>query len=302
MKTFKFCSLAFALVSCGTPQELPIQEPVPKEIEHLEPVDQLYAAELPKVQDERGWVETDECDAMLWNSLLAAVGAAIDIVLARDELGKYHRTWKQDCFASGRSASEFSKDMATGLAWWMWRSYGEELAKAYLKFVRANWLFMGNGPPSRTLMSSNLYRTFSIIAAEKNPPIEDKWEVPGPDHSRHVVVLHILLRIEMKETVQPDMKDVIKAAYEGDRNNGLFAYAYHKITDGDQTEAINILSDSQLFPRDRLPDNIARCGRWLWERESSSKHWKPCETSRIHSGGDFRFLYNLIKRDYLNKP
>jgi hypothetical protein len=78
--------------------------------------------------------------------------------------------------------------------------------------------------------------------------------------------------------------------------NPLFLHA-----DGQDIQALDILTDESLWPSDRLPRKSDRKAFWLPMRDYG-KDWKP-ELAKAdlmpHAGADFLFMVWLISKKYL---
>jgi hypothetical protein len=93
---------------------------------------------------------------------------------------------------------------------------------------------------------------------------------------------------------------VLKIQYERQPKNALFSYAYHKFTDGDQRDTMELLLNEAWWPSDRLPTTKDRRDMWLFQRDYG-KDWEPDakeeDPSITLSGGDFLFVMKLLLDD-----
>ena len=76
-----------------------------------------------KAQANHGWLETSECDGILWAGKYACGGGSPDIAAAEypDDLGKFNRRPAPYCGAEfGNSKTTWSRDMGMGLISYAW--------------------------------------------------------------------------------------------------------------------------------------------------------------------------------------
>lgn len=256
-----------------------------------------YLKQVKKVQDKHGWIETKECDALLFTGMLMATGVDVDILAARDMEGKWYRRPDKDCskffFRSSLISSSISRDMLIGLMWGAWMNGRVQILRDLYDYGKEHNWKMGDGSPDTVYLTPNFINTLRILIG-KDDNIPEVWVDPMKDHQRHVVALNIILRGEAEGNIR-DQLALLRKFKNTEPKNALFQYGYHRFTDGNQSRAISLLRD---FP-DKLPTNKNWCGRWKWERSSKSDNWKPCKTKATHSGGDLAFVVTLLERSLL---
>lgn len=268
------------------------KKPTINPLEDLSLQKEVYLSLLPTVQGEAGFVEDQECDSLLWSGLVSASGGGVQLSAARDASGKWHRTPQQDCYQTGRSGSEVSKDMIVGLEWGLWVAGDQAaLADLYRYGNRHDWI-LGAGPLDRTYFHVPFQNTLRVLIG-KDPNIPEFYVDPLKDHQRHILALDIVLRGEVQGKIDENAYNLLKKWHKIDPDNALFSFAVNRYSDGDQSGTIEIL---KRFPKDHLPTNDDWCGRWLWERSQHSEHWQPCDEIKNHSGGDFLFIVGLLER------
>lgn len=303
----KEVALSFFLTACGAfqdedkkPKEATAQECLAK----IQPVRDLYVQLLPSIADGDGWYETDRCDALLFNSLIAAGGVdSISIPLARDEDGAWFRRPAKDCYSSGGSKSSISRDMLLGVMFYA--TIAEEkgiLEDLYNSGLSQSWV-MGAGNISRTYFTPGLQSTLAeAIFYLGGPSFEERqypqaWSTENVNFAAHLDVLHILLRGEIKGGVSEFMLQVLRKQYERSPRNPLFSFAYHKYHTGDYREALELLDNSDVWPKDRLPTTDNYCDEWYFQRDPGAD-WEPCpDRQKTHTGGELIFLTKLIERE-----
>lgn len=260
---------------------------------------EVYQRFSTYTQDEQGFILTDECDSLIFSSLLGTT-KSVKIETARDNQGAWHRRplSYEECYPA-YSGSSISRDMFIGVFWYIWVNRRLDLAQQIYSYGAANSWVMGEGDLSRTYMTPGLQATLAELI----------YRLGGEDHyvvrsvpqvytantgfAAHLDVLHILLRGEMIGSVNDAELHILEQQTQRMPRNGLFSYSYHRFTDGNQDQAITTLLDSTLFPADRLPTSSDRCEPWIWQRDEGSD-WQPCGGDKMYSGGDYLFLTKLI--------
>lgn len=289
--------ITLLLFSCASKVKAP--DPVPLEpSEALHEVRILYLDRARGVQDEFGFIESDHCDSLLFTSLVFIGGLSGEITAARED-GKWYRRPSKDCFVTGESASDISRDQIIGLLWYVYYFRRLDVAQALMEYMIKNDYIIGRGPLSRTLMTPSILGTLNdmIVAMGGDAyavPSGYVWSDKARGFEAHLQVLHILLIGEIHGEIDTTMLERLEEHYERVPENALFSFAYHKYTDGDQSETVNALLIEVYFPRDRLPSSLDRCEEWLYQREPGAD-WEPCDEGRTHSGGELLFLTALLE-------
>lgn len=258
-----------------------------------------YLKEVPLVQDRYGFIYSEECDSLLFTSLLGCVpGTAVYIEAAFD---KRDQQWKRRpvalpaCYPD-HSKSSISRDMLIGLAYYSYYNNRLDISEQVIKYALTHFGFMGEGALSRINIMPPLLSTFAWISYRLGGP-NRPWLRCIPtfasknttDYQAHLAVLHALLRDELTGKSTKTHQNLYK--YQADRNseNALFQYAAGRVD-----KAYTILSNEAYFPSNRLPRRSDRKGPWLWERDFGD-NYKPGDSEKILSGGDFLFVYALCK-------
>ncbi len=243
--------------------------------------------------------DLQDCDSLLFTSLTeAARESSFDITRFRDKRGAWHRNVDHDCYVMGNSGSTISRDMLLGLYWYTWIKRRRDIAKQLLAYAWEHNFIMGKGEISRTYMTMNMLNTLAHL----NQALGNKLSWPerillylptsfprfAEGYEAHLAVLHMLLREEMGLHGYQEAFDIYRQEHPA---NALFLYAA-----GMPHAAKEMLMDSRLFPRYRLPTEKDRRGGWLWQRDWGDS-WLPGSGEKRHSGGDFLFVSYLILRD-----
>lgn len=289
--------------ACGR-KEKPKSSTLSEEVQSkLKAKADLYLSLSPSVQDADGFIEWDHCDSLLFSSLYAVGGGKVDIPAARDSDGMWHRRSlnQPECYneADGATASSISRDMLIGLLWYIWRAKRLDLANDLFDYgVSHDWI-MGKGDASRIYFTPGLQATLAEIIHRLGGTDHSAYRAIPQAYSKnvgfaaHLDILHILLRAELVGHMDQAALDIVKYNYDRSPQNALFAYAWHRYSDADQTETVNALLNEKWFPADRLPTSSDRCESWLFQRDPG-KDWEPCDEGRTHSGGDYLFVTKLL--------
>ena len=285
----KFVIIALAIISCGTKTRQAEKSTSP--LGELLLKKQAYLDEFSFHQDSDGWILAGDCDAALFSGLASAFAPSVALLRARDEGGKWYRRPSKDCYPN-HSGSSISRDMLVGIMFGLYFQGDIDALDSMRRYGKANKWVMGSGSLDRTFFTPNFQDTLYRLSGKdyKGPPY--LWVDPIKDHQRHVVALNIILRGEAQKKIDDSMFSVLGQLLKSDPDNALFQYGYHRFSDGDQRNAIKILSDETLFPQDGPGGE--RCRRWLWERHFSKRN--SCPTPEVNTGADFLFMMFLLER------
>lgn len=291
--------IALFITACGKKGEETYVEPTAKEKLQTKLVkyEELYKTQ----QDAFGFIFTDKCDSLLFSSLAATnAKVSFDVTSAELNPGQWLRRPKaySECFAAGESKSTISRDMLLGLYWYIWSHKRLDLALDLYKYATAHNLVMGQGDPAATVLSPIMLATLAqLIHSMGGPDYAVRYTTTvwtaTEGYQAHLQALHILLRFELYGTVNQNALNVLKVYRNNNPENPLFQYAISRLTDNDQTKAVDLLLKETYFPNDRLPTNEQYCTDWLFERDFGSD-WKPCADEAQHSGGELVFLAGQI--------
>jgi len=271
-------------------------------LETLRPKFDLYRQLVASKQDVNGFIGYDACDSLLFSSLIGAGGLPVAVETARDSNGAWFRRplSYEPCFPNN-SASTISKDMFLGLFFYIWHNKRRELAEQIYSYGQDNNWKMGEGDFTRVVLSPGLQATLAEIIARlggKDHKATRAIPILFTDRNRgfaaHLDVLHILLRGEMLGSVGQESLRIVNSHLSRNAQNGFFAYVSHKFSDGDQSQAVNVLLDPGLFPNDRLPTNQDHKEPYLWQRELGDDWLPSTEPLAEHPGADFYFLASQL--------
>lgn len=302
----RYLILALALVGCGV---LPHKR-VEKQASLLQELADNYSALQPA-----GWTDTDECDALLFNSLRGTAGVPLAVEQAEDpeHPGRWYRRpiSLPECYASGASTSTISRDMLIGLYWYAWNSGNSRIVADLWNYGASRDWFMGDGQLSGagTVLNSNMIALLGRLCVrldagcsgnyESWSKVPLTYELPPTGFQRHLEALQILLLGEMDGQLPGYLVDRLRLHSEEQPNNPLFALGmvlYDKWNPGEIDARLND------WPTDHLPTSANWCSNWRVEAEgpgplepSGSRGWNPCpENNSVHSGGEILFLSRVL--------
>lgn len=261
-----------------------------------------YLSLIKKQQDSDGFIESQECDSLLFSGLVGCVpGIQVNIEAAYDRAsGQWHRRpCSKPCFPE-HSKSTISRDMLLGVLWYSYFNKRLDISEQIIKYALKNLFIMGQAVDIKTklgrcLITPGLLSTAAWVSYKLGgpsrpwlryiPQVESKSVV---GFQAHLSVLHILLRNTL--TGKEDNLDVIKKHYDRNPNNPLFCIANKKYEEAEKS-----LMNDDLWPSDRLPTNQDRREPWLLQRDHG-KDWWPDASSEVktYSGGDLIFCCWLL--------
>jgi hypothetical protein len=293
----RFLLLLAVIAGCG---KHTIQE-TSSPVEGLRAKRDAALSHYSEAMDGSGFVG-DHCDALLFSSLGAIGGYPVDIVKAEYAPGKWERHPDKDCFPAN-SAARLSKDMALGMISWAYFTGRLDVLKRFYDQAKSdNWIICDAEDSvvllSRCLLSVNLIRLMQKILGE--PLFAANWFWPGPFDPReestnllaegfeaHLLMWRLYVTAKVDGSVDNSDLSTMKSYCEAKPKNALFCAISHKFSDGDQTQAVDLLIHETPFPSGRLPNSSDRCEPYLWQREQGDD-WQPCpQENKVHDNVDF---------------
>ena len=271
---------------------------------------ELYKQLLKQQQDQNGFIEVSFCDSLLYTSWVACVeDVACNISTAKDSEDYWHRRpTNNPCYPQG-SGSTISRDMITGLTWYMWFKKDLKLAEQFLEHTQKNNFVMGLGDPSTLVLMPSLEATIAEIINKLGGKSKwfiknqiQTWPTSLQDYQIKLAVGHALLRISIKGYATSSMLKMFKTYADQYPDSPLFTFANQLFVDGNMDQVANLLLDETLWPTTKLPTNHDRSEYWLVQRSNPLDYLpefdKPVKT---HSGGDFIFYAWLVKHAIENQ-
>lgn len=298
----KFLFVMLLLVSCGhKPQE---SKPSPSD---LQTKAETYLSLAPDAQGLAGFLPG--CDSLLFSSLYKIGGAQVDLRAARKADGSWQRHPDGKCFP-GESKSSISRDMLLGLMLATWVFKDKQTADELVAYGQENNWVMGKYDGSVDGQNRVTFTPQFIGLAYRL-----RWKLGGQYHvladtpqsyfpvegyEAHLQGLRILLLALMDGKVDQIQLNTLKAQSQAQPDNALFAALAAKFDPdlaGDQTQAIQVLSDERIFPAGRLPNTHDRCVDYIFNHEKNDADWQPCDPLKVHSAADYLFAYWVVTRN-----
>lgn len=260
-----------------------------------------YTTWIKTVQDKDGFIESSECDSLLFSGLVGCVpGVRVHLDAAFDRAsGQWNRRpCDRPCFPE-HSKSTISRDMLLGVLWYAYFNKRLDISEQLIKHALSNFGLVGQAIDLKTtigrcLVSPGLLSTAAWISYRLGGPSRP-WlrYIPQSESSSatgfqaHLSVLHILLRKLL--TGQTSYGKLLEKHYRRNPFNPLFC-----IATGRYEEARSMLLSRSLWPENRLPTSEDRKEPWVLQREYG-KDWQAATGPvHMHSGGDFLFCHWLI--------
>jgi hypothetical protein len=263
-----------------------------------------YLTLIKSQQDADGFIESQECDSILFSGLVGCIpGVQVNLDAAFDTAsGQWHRRpCSKPCFPE-HSKSTISKDMLLGILWYAYHNKRLDISEKIIQTAIGNFGIMGQAVNLKTLLgrcliSPSLLGTAAWVSyrlgGPSRPILRAIPQVESKDligYQAHLSVLHVMLRNEL--TGKQGNKDVLEHHYARNNYNPLFCLAT-----GRDDEAGIALMNGAFWPTRTLPTTRDRREPWLLQRDFDQS-WTPDYTSayKIHSGGDFLFCYWILNR------
>lgn len=255
-------------------------------------------AQYRELQDEHGFIMSNEGDSLLFSGLAGASGVRVDIAAARDESGQWFRRPIDNPLTD--QASTISRDMLIGLLWYCWRNKRLDLLEDLWTYGVANNWVMGQGDASRICMLPALQGTLALMIAKLggkkhiarwNPQL---WSTNVVGYEAHLSILHIALMGEIEGQVDGSMMNALTIQANRQPENPLFTAALARYTGSAETMALaeQSLDNDHWWPTDRLPREDDRSEPWLPQRDLGTD-WAPGPGTRQWTGCDFIFCLGI---------
>jgi hypothetical protein len=306
-------AVSLTLVACGKKDNEPKPSVLSDGYAELKAkADRYCALAYPSYQN-LGYVHS-KCDGSGFTSLHSVACNAvtpIDLTVFSDAKGKLFRDPKHECFKTGESSAESSKDMVLMrmIAAYVHRDL--EWVNSFMSFATANNYVICNAKDEVTKLSRcvlspaliSLLKGMQKSMGNENPgdPFEDSERIPAElvplskGYQAHLEVLRIWLSGHVHGGVTDYQKEILKLQSRREPENVLFKAAYATYDDGDMTGAIDkLLGMVNYFPDDKLPTSNEYCTGYLFQRDKDAKDWEPCDRGETHSGTDFAFATFMI--------
>lgn len=260
-----------------------------------------------------GYVHS-KCDGSGFTSLHSVACNAvtpIDLTVFSDAKGKLFRDPKHECFKTGESAAESSKDMVLMRMIAAYVHQDHEWVSRFMTFATANNYVICDAKDDATKLSRcvlspaliSLLKSMQKKMGGESPgePFEASERIPidliplTKGYQAHLEVLRIWLSGHVHGGITDYQKEILKRQSKREPDNALFKAVYATYDDGDMSNVIDKLKGmTNYFPDDRLPTSSEYCTGYLFQRDKDDKDWGPCDRGETHSGTDFAFTTFLI--------
>ena len=305
-----------ASLACGKKDNEPKPSVLTSEYAELKAKADLYCELSYPSYQELGYVHS-KCDGSGFTSLHAVACNAvtpIDLSVFSDAKGKLYRDPKHECFETGESASESSKDMALMRMVAAYVQNDKAWVDSFHAFASSkNWVICDAKDEatriSRCVLSPALISLLKAIhkankGEDPGQPFTEPTEVHGildsvipltKGYQAHLEVLKIWLSGHVYGGLTDYQLKILELQADREPENALFQAAYATYNDGNMSSVIDQLKGmTSYFPDDRLPTSSEYCTGYLFQRDKSDKDWGPCDEGMVHSGTDFAFTTALI--------
>lgn len=290
------------LLSCGKEEG----KDIPKLNEKLKAAlierSSLYLSLVPNVQEAiSGFIDTEKCDSLLFSSLLLAAGAKGNIYAAEEAPGKWLRRPKhlEECYSSGNSRSEISRDMFIGLFYYLWSVKDLAAMDRIWDYGKANDWWMGAPVDiSTTYLNASMRGTLSKMRKSLgSDDVNFADTLLGPTYTErcegfecHLQAIHMILRYEAYGELGGRAKAVANAVAARNPNNALFTSISDIINNRCLDDAAERLLSSPYHPEQGL-HSLKEA--WPFQREDGDSGLAE-QGNKQHSNGDWLFTAYLI--------
>jgi len=223
----------------------------------------------------RGYQLTTPGDALTFVSLAATSTCAKFLYRHEysydEELNLTHNTgqWNryvEPVYENGRSRSGISFEGETGALRYLFKCGTKKAVARHKQFLEDNDYVAGAGPTKYTNVSL-LRGLVSKLSKSSHTQFRGKlggswWTNILKSYKAAVIANYIELYGRVSGYIEDWHYDFMEEIVAANPTNPLYHAIYHKYGDGDQSEAIRILSDEDTFPFGRLPENHQE--RWGW--------------------------------------
>lgn len=265
---------------------------------------QRYIGLVSKYQDKDGFIMSDKCDSLLFSGLLAAARPDLSInIKAAKKDGAWNRRSTHDCGPKFKnSRSTISRDMMLGYMWYLYKSNSLNLAIELMDELKSNfYMLKGDGTPGELFMLPAYMNTLAeMIKKLGGKEYNLELLMPASFQSKpegyvaHLTVWHIHLRGQILGEIPSKNKEILDFLTNKNPKNPLFVALQSHYSNGNQSEAIKLLMDTQEWPNYKLPTTSNHCDDWPIQREYTDRDWGVCTPMKIHTGMELVIIYELI--------
>lgn len=209
------------------------------------------------------------CDGATFLTHAKTVGVQnIDINVLENPPGRINRDVKP-CFPND-SASEASREMVIGWLHWIWTEQNKDLAlDRLIAFGEQNEWVMGQGPSDLVDMkplAPMAYLMRQKLTGQSLGGVDIDSTLSG--FKGHVLGSYLWLAMRVQGNMGPTGKEGVHQLYQANPADPMYTALWHRITDGNQTETYDILSNRNTFPNNPTHETgmfgWGSCPDWLY--------------------------------------
>lgn len=175
------------------------------------------------------------CDKLTFRALLSAFGPRQAIEEHEYVPGQFHRD-VTPCYPSD-SRSEISLDGYISVGHHIYTYNDREMLGRVIEYGREHKWIMGDGPTEYT----NIYALVPILYKLRDTYELNTYTDILQGYKGHVALMLLLLKARVYGYLNNLEYSVLKQIYLSNPSNPLYSAVYHRYTDGDYTEVLNIL-------------------------------------------------------------
>ena len=313
---------AFMIIGCSTCGLFEKKDNEPKKTKT--PYEELAAKsdnyrQWSKALEEGGVINPRDCDGLLWNALYQVATGRGSVSEWQGKPGQWFRRPSHDCliykdgeWVDNDSKTSISRDMFLGLFLWLWDRQDLEAVENLIVWGRAanpQW-FMGEAiniferegaTHLRPPILGTLFELAYQLGGEDNTFRKFPYSVStgGSGYQLHLAVLHTLIRGQIIGGISDTELGGLKKISKKQPKNPFYSAVYHYFKDGDQSAAIAMLLDEEIWPSDRLPGSQDRCSAYILQRDydrgEEDGDWAPCpKEGHIFAGIGLMITFKVI--------
>ena len=232
------------LCSCGTKQK---QSQPSSALDQAQAKGEFY---ISKITDD---IYKERCDKLTFKSLYAAAayslkGIEVDLSALEDN-GKWNRD-VAPCYPDN-SKSEISFDGMVGVLHYILAHKDDNMLGRLITYGNEHSWIMGEGPKEYTniyVLTPMIFNLRSHMSLVDNPVTDILKGFKG-----HLLVDYLWLEAEKDGTLGAADMETLRQLKAASPDDPMYSALYHRFTDGDQTEALDILLNNAAFPNSSLP-------------------------------------------------
>jgi hypothetical protein len=270
----------------------------------------FYCEASKEAYQEKKYVHS-KCDGAGFTSLYSTRCGGVDLSVFEDSAtGKPYRSPTHDCFSTGASKSEYSRDMLLMRMVGAWRHKDLAWVNRMISYGEKNsWVICDAIDDAtkigRCVVSPSLYSVLYDMqsrlegVAPSSLTLQKDEDAVGlkDDFEAHLEVLKIWLEGEIYGAITDTQLMKLEGYAKRESENALFLAVYAKYSNGDFS---NSLKSLERFPAGRLPNSSDWATEYLYQRSmmrdgAPNKDWKPGpDASEVFSGTDYNFVIYVI--------